>query len=56
MSGWLLLLPWFKEIPVFNANNVEPDQLLHSVGSDLGLHGLPVSLLWDAGLKYVKVL
>ena len=26
------------EIPVFNANSVDPDQMLHSVASDLGLH------------------
>ena len=27
----------------FHANNVEPDQLPHSVASDLGLHCLPMS-------------
>ena len=35
---WLvLLLPCFMEIPVLNANSVDPDQRLHSVASDLGL-------------------
>ena len=28
------------------ANNVEPDQMLHYVTSDLGLHCLPRTLLW----------
>ena len=28
----------FIEIPVFNANSVDPDQMPHSVTSDLGLH------------------
>ena len=27
---------------------------LHSAASDLGLHFLPVSLLWDARLKWVN--
>ena len=29
------------EIPVLNANNVDPDQTLRSVASALGLHCLP---------------
>ena len=31
------------EIHVFNANSVDPNQMPHSVVSDLGLHCLPVS-------------
>ena len=31
-----------------NANSVNSDQTPRSVASDLGLHCLPVSLLWDA--------
>ena len=54
VSGKLLLLPWFTEIPVINANGVDPDQTPHSVASDLGLHCLPMSLLWDAMLKWVN--
>ena len=27
----------------------------HSAASDLGLHCLPMSLLWDARLKWVKM-
>ena len=50
---WLVyLLPCFIEIPVFNANSVDPDQTPRSAASDLGLHCLPVSLfIWDARLK-----
>ena len=43
VSGLLLSLLCFIEIPVFNANNVDPDQMPHSVASDLGLHCLPVT-------------
>ena len=47
---WLVSLwPCFIEIPVFNANSVDPDQT-----SDPGLHCLPMSILWDARLKLVK--
>ena len=28
------------------ANNVDPDQMPHYVASDLGLHCLPMTLLW----------
>ena len=35
-------------MPVVNANSVDPDQMSHSAAFDLGLHCLPVSLLWDA--------
>ena len=37
-----------------NANSVDPDQTPRSAASDLGLHCLPMSLLWDARLKWVK--
>ena len=30
----------------FNANSVDPDQTPRSTASDLGLHCLPMSLLW----------
>ena len=46
----------FIEIPVFNINNVDPDQMPHSLGSDLSLHCFPMSLLWDLnGVKTVWV-
>ena len=46
---------FFEEIPELNANSVDPDQTPHSAASDLGLHCLPMSLLWDAMHKWVKV-
>ena len=49
MSSQFLLRPCFIEIPVFNANSV-------SAASDLGLHCLPMSLLWNARLKLVNTL
>ena len=57
-SGVLLflVLPRFIEFPVFNANSVDPDQTPQSAASDLGLHCLPMSLLWDARHKLVKFL
>ena len=53
-SGWLLYLPCFIEIPVFNANSVHPDQTPRSAASDLGLHCLPMSLLLGVRHKWVK--
>ena len=55
MSDKFLLLPCFIEIPVFNAQSVDPDLMPHSVASDLGLHCLPMFLLWDARLKWVNL-
>ena len=43
--------PCFREIYVFNANLLDPDQTPRSAASDLGLHCLPMSLLWDARHK-----
>ena len=37
-----------------NTNSVYPDQMPHSAASDLGLHCLPMSLLWDTRLKWVN--
>ena len=54
MSGLFLLLPCFVEISKFNANSVDPDHTPCSAASDLGLHFLPMSLLWDARLKWVN--
>ena len=55
VSGNFLVLPCFIEIHVFNANSVDPDQTPYSVASDLGLYCLPVSLIWDARHKWVKL-
>ena len=54
VSGSDSLLPCFVGISELNANNVDPDQMTHSAGPDLGLHCLPMSLLWDARLKWVN--
>ena len=43
IKGMFLLLRCLIEIPVFNANGVDPDQMLRSAASDQGLHCLHVS-------------
>ena len=44
---WLVFfVPCFIEIPVFNANNVDPDQTPRTAASDLGLHFLRLFHLW----------
>ena len=48
-------LPCFIDIPVFNANSVDPDQTLHSAASDLGLHCLPITLFRGSRLKLINV-
>ena len=53
-SGKFMSLPCLKEIPVFNANSLDHDQTPYSVASDLGLHDLAMSLLWDARFKWVN--
>ena len=44
----------FIEICLFNANSVDPYQTPRVAASDLALHHLSMSLLWDARLKRVK--
>ena len=52
---WLdLLLPSFIEIPVLNANSVDPDQTPRSAVSDLDLHCLQRCHSWDARHRWVK--
>ena len=51
---FVVLVSCFIEIHVLNANSVDPDLSPHSVASDLGLHCLPMSLLWDARHKWVE--
>ena len=51
---WLVsFITMFIYMPVLNANSVDPDQTPRSAASDLGLHYLPISHLWDARLKWV---
>ena len=54
VSSQFSLLPCFIEMPVINANSVDLDQTPHSEASDLNLHCLPVSHLWDARHKWVN--
>ena len=44
------IISMFYSDSVLNANSVDSDQTTRSVMSDLGLHYLPISLLWDARL------
>ena len=50
---WFLLLPCFTEIPLFNANSVDPDEMWQNAASDLGLHCLLLSFLRDTRSKLV---
>ena len=54
VSGSFLLLACFIEIPVLNADSVDPGQTPRSVAPDLGLHYLPMSLVWDGRHKWVN--
>ena len=57
LFSFINLLLCLIAIPVFNANSVDPYQKLHSVASDLGLHGLPITLFWGVSrLKWIKYL
>ena len=42
---------YYIYVPSFNANSVDPDQMLHSVASDLSLDCLPMSLICDVRQK-----
>ena len=42
------------EIPAYNANSVDPNQMPHSVASDMGLHCLPITLFRGSRLKWVN--
>ena len=44
----------FIQIPLVNANSVDPNQMPCSVASILVLHCLPVTLLWVSRLQWVK--
>ena len=45
--GLLFLLLCFREIPVFNANSADPDQMSYSAVSHLDLHCLPITRFWS---------
>ena len=52
---FLLLLSCFIEISKLHVNSVDPHQTTRSVASDLGPNCLPMSLLWEARLIWVKI-
>ena len=54
LSNLFSSLPNFIEIPLFNANRVDPDQTPRSAASDLGLHCSPISFLWKTRHKWVN--
>ena len=47
-------MSFFTESPVLNGNSVDPDQTPRFMASNLGLHCLPMSFLWDARHKWIK--
>ena len=50
---WLVVFFYYNMFKktVFNANSVDSDQMPRSAASDLGLHCLPMSLLWNTRHK-----
>ena len=44
----------YRKMPEAFANNEDPDQMLHSAASDLGLHCLPITLLGFSRIQLVK--
>ena len=57
LKGCLVCFYYYniREFSLFNANSVDHDQTPQNVVSDLGLCCLPMSFLWDAILKWVKI-
>ena len=55
MSGFFLVVLFIIKIHVLNANSEDLDQTPRSAASDLGLHCLPMSILWDARHIWIKV-
>ena len=53
---WLdFIVMKFCRISELHANSEDSDLMPHSAASDLGVHCLPMSLLWDSSLKQVNV-
>ena len=53
---WLnfIIIMVYGNFSELNATGADPDQTPRSVASDLGLHRLPMFLLWDARLKWAN--
>ena len=55
-SVWLIFYyHHVLEIPVFNANIVNPDQTPHYAVSDLVLHRLPINLYRTLSINGIKI-
>ena len=52
----LLVVCFIKQNPDLIPNSADADQMPHSATSDLGLHYLPMSLLWGARHKWANCL
>ena len=48
VSGVFFSFLFYFEYKFLKANSVDPDQTPHSAASELGLHCLPRSRLWEA--------
>ena len=54
LSTKFLFLKSFLDIRVSNTNSAYPDQTPRTAASDLGLHCLPICLLWDARHRIIS--
>ena len=54
VSGYFFIITTFYRQFYIYCKQCRPDQTPRSAASVLGLHCLPISLLWDARLKWVK--
>ena len=52
----LVTTMFYRYSYVNNADSIHPDQTLQYAASDLGLHYLPMSLLWDARHIWVIII
>ena len=54
LGYFILILPCLIEIPVLSVIRADPDQTPRSAVSDLDLHCLPMSFIWDARCKWIN--
>ena len=47
-AGSILSLLFYFLWKVLLENSVDPERMPHDVASDLGLHCLPITFLWDS--------
>ena len=50
----ILSLIFYFNGKILLSNTVGPDQMPHNVASDLGLHFLPMTLLWVSGKSWLR--